>query len=220
MAAKTSPRGGGAGDPNKAYPLQQSLRMPGRGGGRQTDDAMSESSRSSWVYSSHSSRFSTFSTGSELSDEVLDRLPTDRLRRHSFTKATPLPLPGSMQGQFEVKPNGTVTGITGMECSPPHGNGTEALLGDTFHPQSPVSMQLDFHGDKTMPLYHLPPESAALFTPNDAHLPFYSNSQCATDAFEFQMNYSGGGNLPEMMLGEMGSTFPEDTHYLETLLNP
>lgn len=228
--SKTSPRGGGV-DPTKPpYPLQQSLRMSSGSSSttarnRLMDDTMSESSGRSWVYSSQSSRYSTFS---ELSDEVLERLPTDQLRRHSFTKAQPLPLPESMQEQFEAKLNGTGV-ITGMECSPPHGNGTGALLGDTFqHPQSPISMQLDFHGDKTMPLYHLPPESAALFTPNDAHLPFYSNSQCTADTFDFQMNYNengGGANIPNVMFTDMVTPFTntglpnDDTQYLETLLS-
>lgn len=210
MTPKTSPRG-------QNYPLNQSLRMPGTAHSRQADE-MSESSGRSWVYSSQSSRYSTFSaTGSELSDDVLDSLPTDRLRQHNFTKDTPLPLPKSMQDQFEAKLNGMGAGITGMECSPPHGNGTGALLGDTYHPQSPVSMQLDFHGDKTMPLYHLPPESAAVFTPNDAHLPFYSNSQCTADNFEFQMNCADV-SMPNMVFNDMAS-FTDDTHYLETLLS-
>ena len=221
LASKTNPRGNGGAvaggsDPGKHYPLQQSLRMPGNAGrAASTDDAMSETSGRSWVYSSQSSRHSAFSTGSELSDEVLERLPT--LRRHSFAKAPPLPLPESMQEQFEAK-------MTGMECSPPHGNGTGALLGDTYpHLHSPISMQLDFHGEKTMPLYHLPPESAGLFPPNDAHLPFFSNSQCATDAYEFQMTYNEGGNIPNAMFGGVPSSFanhiPDDTQYLESLLN-
>ena len=226
LAAKTNPRGGG-GEPGKNYPLQQSLRMPGRTAS--TDDAMSETSGRSWVYSSQSSRYSVFSTGSELSDDVLERLPTDRLRRHSFTKAPPLPLPESMQEQFhdpKMNGGGVLQGMTGMECSPPHGNGTGVLLGDTFpHPQSPVSMQLDFNSDKTMRLYHLPPESAALFTPNDAHLPYYSNSQSATDTFDFQMSYNEGGNLPTAVYGDMGSSFanplPNDPQqqYFDSFLN-
>ena len=218
MAPKTSPRG----DHGQNYPLKQSLRMPGSNARRQIDE-MSESSGRSWAHSSQSSRYSTFSTGSELSDEVLDGLPTDRLRRHSFTKVTALPLPDSMQEQFDVKMNGMGGIITGMECSPSHGNGTGSLMGDTFHhPGSPVSMQLDFHGDKTMPLYHLPPESAAAtFTPNDAHLPFFSNSQCTTDTFDFQMNYAEG-SMPNMVFGDMASfanTLPDETQYLETLLS-
>ena len=210
MAPKTSPRN----DPGKNYPLQQSLRMPGTARSRQ-DDTMSESSGRSWVYSSQSSHYSTFS---ELSDDMLESLPTDRLRRHSFTKSMPLPLPESMQDQFETKMNGTGVGITGMECSPPNG----ALLGDTFnHPQSPVSMQMDFHGDKTMPLYHLPPESASVFTPNDANLPFYSNSQCTADAFELPMNYCDG-NMQNMAFGDMATfanPLPDEARYLETLLS-
>lgn len=217
MVPKTSPHR----DPGKGYPLQQSLRMPGSMHSRLTDDGMSDSSRQSWVYSSQSSRYSTFSAGSELSDEMLERLPTDRLRRDVFSKATPLPLPDSMQEHYEPKMNGTGVGITGMDCSPPQGSGTGSV---TYpHPQSPVSMQLDFHGDKTIPLCHLPPESAAMFAPNDAHLPLYSNSQCASDSFEFQMTYgTGGGTMPTMMFGEMSTfhnTLPEDTQYLETLLN-
>ena len=224
LAAKANPRGGGAGggDLGKSYPLQQSFRMPGRAAS--TDDALSETSGRSWVYSSQSSRYSAFSTGSELSDEVLERLPTDRLRRHSFTKGPPLPLPESMQEQFDPKMNRAIPGMTGMECSPPHGNGTGVLLGDTFpHPQSPVSMQLDFHGDKTMRLYHLPPESAALFAANDAHLPYYSHSQCATDAFDFQMSYNEGGNMPTAVFGDMGTSFASalqnDPQYFDTFLN-
>ena len=216
LASKANPRG--PGDPGKGYPLQQSFRMPGRAAS--TDEAMSETSGRSWVYSSQSSRYSAFSTGSELSDDVLERLPTDRLRRHSFTKAPPLPLPESMQEQM----NGTMH-MTGMECSPPHGNGTGVLLGDTYpHPQSPVSMQLDFHGDKTMRLYHLPPESAALFTPNDAHLPYYSNSQCVTDTFDFQMTYNDGSHMPNAVFGDMGSSFPntlqnDPQQYFDSFLN-
>ena len=116
--------------------------------------------------------------------------------------------------------NGTGVGITGMECSPPNG----ALLGDTFnHPQSPVSMQMDFHGGKTMPLYHLPPESASVFTPTDAHLPFYSNSQCTADAFELQMNYCDG-SMQNMAFGNMDTftnPLPDEARYLglETLLS-
>ena len=219
----------GAGDPGlkNAYPLQQSLRMPGNaargrhGGG---DDAMSEASGRSWVYSSQSSRYSTYSaTGSELSDDLLDRLPPAD-RRHGFAKVTPLPFPESMQDQFEVsKQNGTAP-VTGMECSPPNGTGA-ALLGDTFpHPHSPVSMQLDFQGDATLPLFHLPRDSAGLFVPNDAHLPYYSHSQCTADSFEFQMNYSDtGASVPGVMFDEMAPSFtsnlPDDTQCLERLLN-
>lgn len=204
MAPKTSPRGD--------YPLKQSLRMPGTARSRHTDE-MSESSGRSWAYSSQSSRFS------ELSDDMLESLPNDRLRGHSFAKATPLPLPESMQNQFDTKLNGTGAGVTGMECSPPQGG---SLLGDTYHhPQSPVSMQLDFHGDKTMPLYHLPPDSSAMFMPNDSQLPYYSNSQCTTDTFEFQASF-GDLNMSNMVFGDMASfanTIPDDAHYLETLLN-
>ena len=221
MVPKTSPHR----DPGKNYPLQQSLRMLGGAAhGRPTDDGMSESSGRSWAYSSQSSRYSTFSAASDLSDELLERFPADTLRRDVFSKTAPLPLPESMQEHFDSKLNGTGV-ITGMECSPPQGTGTGGLLGEAYpHPQSPVSMQLDIHGDKTIPLCHLPPESASMFAPNDAHLPLYSNSQCASDSFEFQMSYdtSGGGNMQNMMFGGMSAfhnTLPDDTQYLETLLN-
>lgn len=213
MVPKTSPHR----EPGKNYPLQQSLRM---GHGRHADDGMSESSGRSLAYSSQSSRYSTYSAGSELSEDLLERLPSTG--RRNFSRTTPLPLPESMQDQFEPKLNGTGVGITGMECSPPQGGGTGAVLGESYHhPQSPVSMQLDFHGDKTMPLYHLPPESAAMFTPNDAHLPLYSNSQCTSDSFDFQMSYDASNNIPNMMFSDMSfpTTIPDDTHYLETLLN-
>ena len=71
----------------------------------------SEGSGSSWrsyssqrTNSSQSSRYS--SSGSELTDELLENLPTDS-RRSSFTKQQPLPLPESMQQLgFVMEPGG------------------------------------------------------------------------------------------------------------------
>jgi hypothetical protein len=63
---------------------------------RHHSDEISNSSRG-WTCSSQSSRYSY--SGSELSDDILDSLPTD-VRKNSFSKSEPLPLPESMQPNF------------------------------------------------------------------------------------------------------------------------
>ena len=203
MPPKTSPRG----DQTQNFPLQHAMRMPISYPRRQMDE-MSRSSGRSWHYSSQSSQYSY--TGSEFSEEAIENLPTD-IRRDGFTKTTPLPLPESMQDQFDVP----LKMGTGMDYSPPQGNGAETVMSDSGHYQNPNSpMQMDFQGDRTMPLYHLPPESG--YIPNDAHLPLFSHSQCTTD---YDLAYFGGSN---MVVGDMvtfSNTLPDETESLEKLLS-
>lgn len=128
-------RGGGGGELD-AYPHQQhSLRAnnsypTGNHHARRHSDEMSNSSRGWTTYSSQSSRYS-YSTGSELSDDLLDNLPTD-VRKNGFSKSEPLPLPESMQHNF--------SGGMGMEFAD---QGME--FGQGF---------MEHSGSSTMPLRH------------------------------------------------------------------
>lgn len=202
MPPKTSPRG----DQTQNFPLEHAMRMPASySHSRRQMDEMSRSSGRSWHYSSQSSQYSY--TGSEFSEEAIENLPTD-IRRDGFTKTTPLPLPESMQDQFDI----SFKMGTGMDYSPPQGNGAETVMGDYQNPNSP--MQMDLQGDKTMPLYHLPPESG--YIPNDTHLPFYSNSQCTTD---YDLAYFGGHNMVVGDMATISNTLPDETECLEKLLS-
>ena len=214
LPPKTSPRG----DSAQNFPLKQAVHMVEAGFGltrlpadlgyarRQLDEMSEASERSSWFQSSHSSRYS----GSEYSDDIL----SSDLGRHSFSKAAPLPLPNSMQDQFDAGAPLKVGGaLAGMDYSPPHGSGAENDGSDHAHFQGPTSpMQMDY---KTMPLFHLPPETGCI--PSVALFPYFSNSQCAADAYDGL--FLDGHN---MMIGDMASianTLPDETHYLEKLLD-
>lgn len=63
-------------------------------------DEVSNSSSRAWTYSSQSSRYS------ELSDDILENLPNGEERRNSFSKNMPLPLPESMQQNFNAGSSG------------------------------------------------------------------------------------------------------------------
>ena len=212
------PKSSSRGDPAQNFPLKQDVRMAEAGFGlirpppdlgyarRQADEMSEASERSNWLQSSHSSRYS----GSEYSDDIL----TSDLGRHSFSKATPLPLPESMQDQFDAGTPLKVGGVlAGMDYSPPHGSGAENDGSDHAHLQGPISpMQMVF---KTMPLYHLPPETGCI--PGNTLFPYFSNSQCTADTYDGL--FLDGHN---MMIGDMASianTLPDETHYLEKLLD-
>ncbi len=180
-------------------------------------------SERSWK-SSQSSRYSF--TGSELSDDLLENLPTST--RKSFTKMQPLPLPQSMQS------------FNGMEC----GNGSlrdEQGMMDFLpsqqmpnsDPQSFLSqIQPDNPGQSnsdpfaTLPLHHIDGNQAAMDVARGngfsaLHTTIFS--QEAPNEYDLIFNdlpYTA--STSNMMMGDMSSfaaTLSEETQYFEHMIS-
>ena len=154
-----------------------------------------------WQFSSQSSRYSY--SGSELSDDLLDNLPTD-VRRDSFSKNTPLPLPESMQSNFNNR--------MGMGF----GNG-EHSIGFSQHQNGFMD-----HSNPTMPLRHIDnagenfssPHSS-VFSQDGSHL-----SGEGIDTYITMMHHHMSPN--NMIVGDMESfanTLSEETQYFENFLH-
>lgn len=193
---------------------------------RQSSDTWSERS---WK-SSQSSRYSF--TGSELSDDLLENLPSSA-RKHSFSKMHPLPLPDSMHNEF-----------TGMEC----GNGT---MGDEHGMMEFLSSQPIPNGDThlflsqiqpdnlgqsnsdplaTLPLHHLENNHAAMDVTNSngfsaLHTGLFSQEAPEAPNGEYDLIYNDlpyTASTSNMMMGDMSSfavTYSEETHYYEHMLS-
>ena len=237
--------GGGAAEGDfKHHSLRISNSYPHQGGGaaaghhhdhahnmRRHSDEMSNSSRGWGTFSSQSSRYSY--SGSELSDEVLESLPTD-IRRNSFSKNQPLPLPDSMQQQQQQQQNGM--GIGGMEF----GNGEHAGAGMGFsqsHSQQNGFMDQHHHHHhcSTMPLRHYGNGSGggggSTFSSQGSHSDAFSSqdsSHLSSDGYEAyisRMHYMSPGNSivspgSNMVIGNMetfSQTLSEETQYYETI---
>ncbi len=191
---------------------------------RRHSDEMSNSSRG-WTYSSQSSRYSY--SGSELSDEVLESLPTDLTRRDSFSKNSPLPLPESMQQQQAGM------GLGGMEF----GNGDQHSGGGMGGFSQSHSQQNGFmdHTCSTLPLRHYGNSGGgSTFSSQGSHgsggvFSSQDSSHLSGDGYEAYINrmhymspsnsiVSPGSN--NMVIGNMESfsqTLSEETQYYETV---
>ena len=103
---------------SNSYPQQQQGAPQHHHAHSHSDDIASTCSSGSraWTYSSQSSRYSSYS-GNELSDDILENLPTPHSRKNSFSKSEPLPLPESMQHNFSGMGMEYGNGEHGMEFS-------------------------------------------------------------------------------------------------------
>ena len=163
---------------------------------RRHSDDVSNSSRP-WQYSSQSSQYSY--SGSELSDDLLENLPSD-LRRNSFSKTTPLPLPESMQHNF----NG------GMEME--YGNGEHSSMG--FGPH------VNGYMNPTIPLRHFEHSGESFSGPHEGML---SQEHLSGEGMDAYINMISHHMSPSnnMVVGDMETfvcTLSEETQYLDHLL--
>jgi len=178
---------------------------------RRHSDEMSSSATRPWVHSSQSSRYSY--SGSELSDDLLDNLPTTN-RRDSFSKNQPLPLPDSMQ--------------------PNLGMGTEYENGTSFS-----QSQNGFIGpDATIPLSHFYNNSLSGNGTQDRVTAGSFSSQekqfsqdrvfCSQDGqytgemYPNPIPSHGSSGASNMVIGDMesfASTFSEETEYFTSILH-
>ena len=188
---------------------------------RQSDENSESSSRSTRQYSSHSSRYSF--SGSELSDELLDSLPSSR--RNSFTKNNPLPLPESMQRQFSEAldfHSGSAAGDDnmGMEFSPQsNSGGGGGGGGGGYH----VNHQIQLSGlsDSSQASENLQPTLPLHHYDNGFTQSMYGDSSASNDSYDVLFSEVRAMS-PNMVLGDMASfanTLPDETHYLEEILN-
>lgn len=213
-----NPPGGPAKTRDSGFPLKHNVRVSSFPGGgqnrRRSDDLCSERSWQS-TFSSHSSRYSFTS---ELSDDLLDSLPSNS-RRSSFAKTQPLPLPESMQNEFELKQDGN---------------------GDTTYLDNPSPMQIgmgdgvgreQIPGTGTLPLHHFDDSFqqagflSELSQVSDVnHVGIFSGGGLGENYDAMQGTYFDGlqAASPNMVLGDMATftnSLPGETHYLESLLN-
>ncbi len=179
---------------------QQPVKLPTGHARRLSDEATRP-----WVNSPQSSRYSY--SGSELSDDLLESLPTAH-RRDSFSKSHPLPLPDSMQ--------------------PSAGMGMEYENGMNF---SSNHSQNGFVGsDATIPLCHYNSSFQGTGTQDSSSGPigsqergsFSQDGHYSADMYVNMMHShasSGGGS--NMVIGDMesfASTFSEETEYFASIL--
>lgn len=180
---------------------------------RVSDDVHSE--RSWCSYSSHSSRHSY---SSELSDELLDKLPSGR--KNSFVKTRPLPLPESMEQQFSQEmPD------EGMEFGAPGGQGDLSYLNEPSPMQTAVN---DIHDpvnggpQGTLPLHHYAVHSQEIPSQETSHLELY-DQLLNSDVHQNEYSDKLRAMSPNMVVGDMVSitnTLPEETQFLfENLLS-
>lgn len=178
---------------------------------RHHSDEISNSSRG-WTCSSQSSRYSY--SGSELSDDLLESLPTD-VRKNSFSKSEPLPLPESMQPNFSEGGPGM-----GMEF---RDQGMELGQGFMEHPSS------------TMPLRHYGNTGNTTFSSSQhSHDGVFSQDSSHLSSGDRYDNYitmvhhlsSPGSSIvspgSNMVMGNMQTftqTLSEETQYYENLFH-
>ena len=186
--------------PPKTPPHAGHLWKHASSGGQYLKRSMDERSERSWrSYSSHSSRYSV--SGSELSDELLESLPTTGALRNTFTKIQPLPLPESMQslGRPFAMDCGTLDVFSGMQ--------------GTFPPEAT---------DVTLPLHHygndaLPYDEQCLFSDN---IPISQSQLLLADGLLSDTFAGDAGS--NMVIGDMASITTaltcESRHYWEGML--
>ena len=174
---------------------------------RRHSDEMSSAATRPWVHSSQSSRYSY--SGSELSDDLLENLPTT-YRRDSFSKNQSLPLPDSMQQNL--------------------GMGTEYENGTSFS-----QSQNGFMGpDATIPLSHFnnafgsgsgtQDRVAGSFNSQERHCNsqdrvFSQDGQYTGDMYPPNLIHSQSSSS-NMVIGDMesfASTFSEEADYFNML---
>ena len=194
---------------------------------RRHSDEISNSSRAWTNYSSQSSRYSY--SGSELSDEVLEGLPSDLRRRNSFSKNSPLPLPESMQPQPQHG-----MGMGGMEF----GSGDGGMGFSQSHSQQNGFLD---HTCSTMPLRHYGNGrgGGSAFSSQSSHgdaggggvFSSQDSSHLSGDGYEAyisRMHYMSPGSSivspsNNMVVGNMETftqTLSEETQYYETVYQP
>lgn len=164
--------------------------------------SMDEHSERSWrSYSSHSSRYS----GSELSDELLESLPTSGALRNTFAKAPPLPLPESMQSLPRVP--------APMGCGPL--DEFPELSGDFPSDGSDLTFPLHHYGNDVLPY-----SEQCLF---DGNIPI-SQSQLMLANGLLSDTFAGDAAGSNMVIGDMASIATtlssESRHYWEGMLQP
>ena len=183
---------------HQPVPLQQHHHV------RRHSDEISNASTRPWQYSSQSSRVSH--SGSELSDDLLESLPTTN-RRDSFSKSHTLPLPESMQQNLGM----------GMEYK----NGMEFS-----------QSQNGFMGpDSTIPLSHYDSTFTGAGTPDgpfgsqersySQDRVFSQDGQYSADMYVNLLQHHGSSGGSNMVVGDMesfASTFSEETEYLASIL--
>lgn len=167
---------------------------------RRHSDEVSNSSRG-WTYSSQSSRYS-----SELSDDLLDNLPSD-VRRNSFSKSNPLPLPESMQQNFSMEFSG------------------DAGMGGAFSQQ-----QNGFVDHSTLPLRHFDNSDVLSGGSQHLHEPMFSQdgpARLSGEAYVNMMQHhlsspsnslvSPGNNMVLGTMDTFSQALSEETQYYENL---
>ena len=186
------------------FPLRQAIRMTNsyppkqaQTYSRRNSDNLSDSGRS-WQFSSQSSRYSY--SGSELSDDLLDSLPSN-VRRDSFSKNQPLPLPESMQHDFSP-----------MDM--PYGTEQNGTMGMDFGVQSngPLFQNVEpDHLNPTFPLHHF----------DNGYSQDGLFDQGSGDGYETLFNGMRTLSPSNMVVGDMASfvgSLPEETQYFEQLM--
>ena len=201
------------------YNLKHSLRVnsypskPNAAYLRRHSDVDELSERSWNTYSSQSSHYSY-----ELSDEQLDSLPMD-IRRNSFSKNQPLPLPESMQHDF--------SGV-GMEYGLQNGDPNASYLNEPSPMQIGVndihdSNDVHAHLTGTLPLRHFDVDSemSHSFPSHPAELSplggLFDQGPHGTNTYIF--DNSQPTNMVVGNMASFASSLPEETQYLENLLH-
>ena len=201
------------------YPMKQGFSPREAYTRRQSSDTWSERS---WK-SSQSSRYSF--TGSELSDDLLENLPSSA-RKHSFSKMQPLPLPDSMHGmECGNGPMGDEHGMMDFLSSQQIPNGDTHSFLSQIQPDNLGQSNSDPLA--TLPLHHLESNHAAMDVTNSngfsaLHTGLFSQ-EAPNEEYDLIFNdlpYTA--STSNMMMGDMSSfavTLSEETHYYEHMLS-
>ncbi len=210
------------GDSN--FPLKRSVHVPSDRAGvnyarRLSDDAHSE--RSWCSYSSHSSRHSY--CGSELSDDLLEKLPSGT-RKNSFAKIQPLPLPESMGGQFsqEMPDEGMDFGSSGGQGELSYLNEPSPMQTGVCDIRNPTLAAGAAHPHGTLPLRHYDTHSQEFPSQVIAHGGLYDQFLSSETTYNSEYNDKLRAMSPNMVVGDMASfasTLPEETQFFENLLS-
>lgn len=179
-----------------------------------SDDIASTCSSGSraWTFSSQSSRYSSYS-GNELSDDMLENLPTHS-RRNSFSKSEPLPLPESMQHNFSGMGMEYGNGEWGTEFSQ-HG----------FMDQSSSTMPLRHYDHSSGSLSSQQSSQSRVFSQESAPLSGGGGERYETYINMVQHMSSPGNSMVSpgnnMVMGNMDTftqALSEETQYYQSLV--
>lgn len=205
------------------YPMKEGFPPRDSYTRRKSGDTWSERS---WK-SSQSSRYSF--TGSDLSDDLLENLPSSA-RKHSFSKMQPLPLPHSMQSfnGMECGKNGSIGDEQGMMNFLPSQqipNGDAQSFLSQIQPDNLGQSNSDPLA--TLPLHHFDSNHAAMDVTSGngfstLHTSIFSQ-EAPNEEYDLIFNdlpYTA--STSNMMMGDMSSfsaTLSEDTQYFEHMIS-